>query len=250
MTLHRVLIATAAACLAAGAALAQEDAPRPVVRRPSLGFRIGYFGSRSFTTHNATESTTKPIADYIYNASTGKSGVRVSPYAEYRLSPRLSLGLEFLFEPVRFAQYTEIRTGKQDPYSATDSRPVTTVKQNTRASYWELPLLARYYGLGNSWLRSRAYAAGGLTYRHVSHIRSGNEYSNADQSTDYNEIAATPNTSNQAGVTAAVGLRFIDEFHIKVSPEVRVTRWLGTTFRTPALRSAANQISAGIGFSF
>jgi hypothetical protein len=51
------------------------------------------------------------------------------------------------------------------------------------------------------------------------------------------------------GGTVGVGLRFIDEFNIKVTPEVRYTRWNGMTMNQDSTRSPRNQLEVGIGFS-
>jgi hypothetical protein len=225
---------------------AEDDA----IRRPSIGLRFEYTQTRPFETTSADASTTKPIADYNYSATSGSRGVVLTPNVEYRLRPRITLGLEFQFHHAQYRQVTQIRTGKKDPNSATDSRPVTTVTETTKASYWEVPLLARYYGLSRHGVGSRAYLVGGLAYRHVGNIRTGNEYSNADGTTDYNEIQAKPERTNQLGLVAGIGLRFVDDYRIKITPEVRVTHWQGTTFSTPAVRSAANQVSVGLGFAF
>jgi hypothetical protein len=51
------------------------------------------------------------------------------------------------------------------------------------------------------------------------------------------------------GATVGVGFRFVDEFNIKVTPEVRFTRWNGATFNQDSTRSPRNQLEVGIGFS-
>ena len=51
------------------------------------------------------------------------------------------------------------------------------------------------------------------------------------------------------GATVGAGFRFIDEFNIKVTPEIRYTRWNGTTFNQDSTRSPRNQLEVGIGFS-
>jgi len=174
----------------------------------------------------------------------------VSPSVEYRLKTRLSLGLEFRLHEAQYQKVTEIRSGKKDASSTTDTRPVTTVTETTRANYWEIPLLAHYYGLRRKGLLSRTYVTGGGEFRHVGNIRTGTDFSYADGTTDYNEVRATPQHVNQFGVVAGLGLRFIDDYNIKVAPEVRVVHWVGHTFQGPAYSSVGNQLEAGLGFSF
>jgi hypothetical protein len=239
-----------AASLAASCAWCQTETEAPVIRRPSVGLRFEYSPTRAFETHSATASTTKPIADYTYSASSAKGKVMLSPNLEIRLTGRVSLGAEFLFHQVKYAQITEIRSGTKDPNSATDSRGVTKITETTRVNYWEIPVLARYYGLGATGLLAKSYAAGGIAFRHSGNIRTGTEYANADGTTDYKEIATKANATNQAGIVAAIGLRFTDDYRVKVTPEIRVTHWMGTSFQGPAFHAASNVFTAGLGFSF
>ena len=252
MTLRNAftILTIAVATLCPALRAQDEKADQPIVRRPSLGFRFVYIGSPGFETFGIQQSTTKPIADYDYSASTSKGRLRVSPNLECRLTPRISLGLEFLFEHAQYKQTTQIRSGKKDPNASTDTRPVTTTRETTRASYWELPVMARYYGLGSSTILSKTYLTGGVAYRHIGNVRTGTEYENADGSTDYNEIPATPKAVNQVGFGGGIGIRFIDDYRIKITPEIRVIRWLGHSFEGPSYRSAATQYAATLGFSF
>ncbi|MGA2268443.1 MAG: outer membrane beta-barrel protein [Bryobacteraceae bacterium] len=251
MTLHRFLKTAALVWMLPAACLfAQDDADVPTIRRPSIGVRFQYTLTRLFETSSATASTTQPIADYNYSGSSSSRGVVLTPNLEYRLTNKLSVGLEFQFHHAQYTQVTQIRTGKPDPNSPIDNRKVTTVTQTTTASYWELPLLAHYYGLRRHGLLSRVYLSAGPVYRRVANIRTGNTYQNADGTTNYNEIPATPDRTNQFGAVAGVGFRLVDDFRIKVMPEVRFTRWLNTTFHGPAYRSEVNQGTVGIGLSF
>jgi hypothetical protein len=46
-----------------------------------------------------------------------------------------------------------------------------------------------------------------------------------------------------------MGFRFVDEFNIKVTPEVRYTRWNGETFNSSSTHSPRNQLEVGIAFT-
>src|SRR5215471_8163280 len=133
MTHHFFLKAVAVGLLVPSSCLfAQDDeTPLPEIRRPSIGVRFVYTPSRAFDTYYAQSSTTKPIADYTYSASTSKGGKALSPTAEYRLSQRFSLGLEFMFHRSRYSQITDMRTGMKDPNVSTDTRPLTTITETT-----------------------------------------------------------------------------------------------------------------------
>jgi hypothetical protein len=234
---------------------APDDESTQGVRRPSVGFRVNYFADPEFKAGSASAVTTNPAANYAYTATTDSTKFVPEPFVEYRLKKRLSIGVEFRLHTVEFQQVDQIRTGVLPPGvtsgSTNDTRPVTTITATTQARYWEFPLLARYYGLQkSSGLLRHMYLAGGLEYRHVGDIRTGTDYVYADGTTNYNEVPATPNRTNQIGAVVGIGVRFIDDFNIKVAPEIRFTRWVGTTFQGPGYVSEANQLEAGLGISF
>jgi len=229
-------------------AFAQDE--QPAVQRPSIGVRVYALPFRMFDVGSATASTTAPVADYNYSSTTKRNLLSVGPTLEYRIKGRFSIGLEFRIHEAQYVQTTQVRTGKKDPNSSTDDRKVTTITQTTRASYWELPLLLRYDGLLHGWLGRKTYALGGVQYRRVRNIRTGNEYAFADGTTDYNEIAAVPSRKNQIGGVVGIGLRFRDDYNIKIAPEVRYVLWQGKTFQGPGFASRWNQLEGGVGISF
>jgi hypothetical protein len=80
-------------------------------------------------------------------------------------------------------------------------------------------------------------------------LRTTTNITYADATKGNNTIAAPVSKRLLMGGTVGVGLRFVDEFNIKVTPEVRYTRWNGTTFNQDSTRSPRNQLEVGIGFS-
>jgi len=112
-------------------------------------------------------------------------------------------------------------------------------------------MLVRYRGLRESGKFKRFYPLVGATYRHVGRVRTSNDTVNADSSTDYNEIPDVPKRNNLFGFTAGIGFRLVDELGVKVIPEVRFTRWVGTpSFQGLSYTSNPNQVQGGIGFTF
>jgi len=111
-------------------------------------------------------------------------------------------------------------------------------------------LIVRYRNIRDSGVLKRFYPLAGATYRHVGRIKTGNAIVNADASTDYNEIPATPSRHSQIGFTAGIGYRFVDELGIKVVPEIRFTRWINHTFDGLSYISSPNQAQVGVGITF
>jgi hypothetical protein len=238
------------ACLLAGFSLFAQDDSGPAVRRPSIGVRAEYYEGRFFKTQAATMSTTKPVADYNYSAWAGTGKLAIAPTVEFRLTRRISLGAEMQFHYAEYSQTTEVRTGVKDPNSSADSRKVATTADSTKADYWDVPLLAHYYGLRKKGFLTKSYLSAGVELRHVGRVRTGNEITNADGTTAYNENPDRPHHMNDMGFAVGLGLRWVDDFKVKVAPEIRYVRWQGSTFEGPAFRSQVNELQAGLGISF
>jgi hypothetical protein len=242
--------------------LLAADELSPEIGRPSVGVRVEYMPLRLFNTSTSYASTTSPIADYTYTGGSTTPRLGGAGTIEYRWTRHVSLGVEVHFHHAQFQQTTQMKSGKPDPNTSADDRKVSTISDTTKANYWEIPLLVHYYSfprlhptglLSRTYvykLLPRTYVTGGLDVRHVGRIRTGNEFSYADGETDYNENPTLAHRVNNLGCVVGVGLRFIDDFRIKVSPEVRYVRWLGTTYEGPNYSSARGQLEVGIGLSF
>jgi hypothetical protein len=175
--------------------------------------------------------------------------------AEYMVTKRVSVGLDFFYHQEEYTQLDHQKSGLLDPNSSYDNRPITSISQDTRANYWDFPLVARYYGLKNKaprglgWL-SQTFLIGGGAFRHVGDIRTGTSTTLPDGSTAYNEIPATPNNRNLVGAVGGVGYKLFEYGKFKAMGEVRYTRWFGYTFQGPAYESQKNQLEVGLSFTY
>ena len=59
-----------------------------------------------------------------------------------------------------------------------------------------------------------------------------------------------PSAKTLGGVVVGSGLRFVDDFGIKVEPELRYPRWFGRTFDEESARTSPNQIEVDVAFTF
>jgi hypothetical protein len=229
---------------------AADDATAAEGRPLSFGFRIEYYPVRFFDIATVTSTATTPAASYTYTASSNSAKYVVGPTVEYRWTRHLSAGLELHFHHTDYTQTTTLLSGEPPPTGFTDMRNTVTITQSSKLNYWELPLLAHYYGLRPHGRFARSYASGGVQYRYVGRIRTGNTYVYPDGTTNYNEIAPYPSLRNQFGFASGIGMRFLSDFRVRMAPEIRYVRWIGTTLQGPAYRSSQNQIEVGLGFSF
>ena len=226
-----------------------EEAPR----RMSVGFRVRTLPVRSFSVmdNGHTMNTTtiaKTVYDLNYN-TTSKSFLLGGGVAfEAAISRRIALTAELLFSRLRYDKVTDTYSGGDDPTTSNDERAHKTATENTKARLFDLPVLL-HYEVGRSGFLSHLYVSGGVTARNVSAVRTTNNITNADGTLENNQIRAQVSKRTLIGATVGVGFRFIDEFNIKVTPEVRYTRWNGLTFGQDSTRSPRNQLEVGIAFT-
>jgi len=223
--------------------------------RISFGVRVEYFPERFFQTQYVTTSSTNPILNSAYFGTSAGSKYSLGLTGEYLLTKRISLGLDFFYHQEEYTQLDQIKSGIRDPNSSYDNRPLTSITQDTRANYWDVPVVARFYTLrskaprGLGWL-SQTFLIGGGTYRHVSNIRTGTSTSLPDGSTSYNETPVAPAHNNLFGATAGVGYKLFEYGKFKAMGEARYTRWFAYTFQGPAYESQKNQLEIGLSFTY
>jgi len=116
---------------------------------------------------------------------------------------------------------------KKPGYTLSDG----TATENHSASAWEFPLLLKYRFPGEA---LRPYIAGGYSFRSIGDM-------------------ARLNRSGSHGVALGAGL-LLDFKLVKISPEIRYTRWNNDVFSGSAqpvtLKSVKNQAEFLIGFTF
>jgi len=223
--------------------------------RYSFGVRVEYFPERFFQTQYVVVNTTNPILNSSYYGTSAGSKYTLGLTGEFLVTKRVSLGLDFFYHQEEYTQLDKIKSGLLDPNSSYDNRPVTSITQDTRANYWDVPVVARYYSLrtktprGLGWL-SQTFLIGGGTFRHVSNIRTGTSTALPDGSTQYNEIPVAPANRNLVGLVGGVGYKLFEYGKFKAMGEVRYTRWFGYTFQGPAYESQKNQLEIGLSFTY
>lgn len=244
---------------AASPTVSQDNTPsRDTTVTPprfSFGFRVEYFPQRFFQTDYTTINTTNPILSTTSFGTSAGAKLSYGLTSEYRLNDHITFGLDFFRHQEEYTQLSLIKSGLPDPNSSYDNRPVTSVTLDTRADYWDFPLVARYYGFHMkrikymNWL-GQTYLLGGGAFRHVSNIRTGTSTSEPDGTTSYNEIPAAPMHNNLLGVVGGGGYKVFEYGKFKALAEARYTRWSGSTFEGASYRGAKNQVELGLSFTY
>ena len=252
MTLADFSKAALLACLLPGFHLLGADGESTPLRRLTIGIHVMYFPLPPVNGRNVITITenTNPVVQYNYSGSSTSPKWGPGIMAEYRLTDHLALAGEAHFHHVDYQMTGQIYTGYNSSTTGGDNRPVTDTTTYSQANFYEYPLLLRYYGFWSHGWKRRIFFTGGVELRHVGKIRTGNDFTYPSGETDYNENPATPNKVNDLGVVGGLGMRFVDEFHIRIVPEMRYIRWQAPTLEGPAFASVVNQLEAGLSLSF
>jgi hypothetical protein len=196
--------------LAAAALIAMSLlAPGASAQRVSLGVVVGGYANDDFDSKYLPRPSGYP-PDVARSES---GGYVVGSSLDFRLFPRLSLGLEALYRPLHYRLLATFRDGV---IGMGAREPVVT---------FEFPVLAKYkFALG----RVRPFLEGGPSFRTAGNLNSANP--------------------SHFGVNAGVGLE-MQWRSIGIAPKVRYTRWAEDG---PAadVRTRSDQLEFLVGFSY
>jgi len=234
----------------------QEPAPVATGRleRLAFGFRMRTLPFERLSVMreaSAMETTFLGGTAYDFNAGTASKSPLLGGgiELEFRLAPRWRVTADLMFHRLRYESSTATFWGRDDPATGQDERTQSSVSEQTKGRLWDLPVIVHRRGLRASGPLSYVWFGAGVAARSVSAVRTRAQIKTPDgkETVDYRSI--TPSRRNLAGVVISVGLRFIDDFNIKVTPEIRFTRWSGQTFSAGTTRSPRSQIEFGVGFT-
>jgi hypothetical protein len=91
-------------------------------------------------------------------------------------------------------------------------------------------VLLQYRGIRSEGALSKLYLAGGVAVRTVTGLKTSTKITYSDASTSTSNLVIPPSKRNLVGAVAGIGIRTVDDFHIDWMPEIRFTRWAGSTF--------------------
>jgi len=243
------------AVLGAAVFAQEQEAPAPeptegqsFLRRFSFGLRISAMGLDLLETKKTTLSYT--ALEYDYSPESKSARVGGGPALEFKATRKVFFSVDLLYHRFGYKTNTEIYAGVYDPNASTDARKKTTVLEKTRADFWDVPILARYAVFNPPGERKKAFVNAGFVLRQVKGIHTATETTNPDSTTCCTETPATPSHRSVRGVVAGAGLRLVDDFGIKVIPEIRYTRWIADTFSGPTAQARKGELQILVGIMF
>lgn len=252
------------ACFAAGASavyaqdlpVPQETAPKAVKPKHfSFGIRARDFPIKNYGNMGNKSTATTTFApqpapkDWNFTTATKSPFWGAGLAMEYFGGERWTLSAELLFNRVAYTKQTNVYWGVDNPATSFDEREHEFFTENTKGYLFDVPVLLHYRPSRGA-LFSRMFFSAGPTVRYAAHIRSFLTTISPDDVTTTNSLAVSPSKRTLVGATIGLGFRVVDDFNIKTTPEIRYTRWAGSTFSQDSTISPRNQIEVGIGFTF
>jgi hypothetical protein len=222
--------------------------------KSAIGFRIRMLPVRSLSVMGnhetmATTTANKTVYDWNFNTTSRSPMAGIGPAFEFELGKRTTVTAEVLYDRLSYQKVTNTYSGSDDPTTGNDERSRLTITENTKARLFDVPLLVHHSPFRRPGVWSHLYFSAGVTDRILTTIRTSNSITYADGTAGANWDRAQASKSNLLGAVVGVGFRFIDDFNIKVTPEIRYTRWAGGTFGTDSTQSPRNQIEIGLAFT-
>ncbi len=164
---------------------------------------------------------------------------------EYAATRRILVSADVLYQYFSYSSQVVTTLSLADGTSQ-----ISTVSEATHARYWTIPVLARYGTLPAKTAWAQVFLGGGVSYRKISGIRTTTDIVNPDGSSSTNYTPRIATKLSTFGATATAGFRVKDEFGIRITPEVRYTRWLSDLFSSWPAKQRRNELSVIIGLTF
>jgi len=220
------------------------------VRRFSAGINLTVLGLKPIRELESGQIFTSPALE-VRSTTVPKSHLASGGIVlQLAVTERIAVAANVFYRRVEYEDTTVLLTGVDNPNTVIDDRQGTNLTDKTRAHYWDVPVLIRYYNLGRYEEGNRWFFDLGATRRHVRGIRStlGTQPPGGEMTTVGG--AVTPRKRNLFGGTAGFGVQLIDPVGVRVIPEVRYTKWMGRTFDNRATRSNTHQLEFILSLSF
>jgi hypothetical protein len=227
-----------------------HDPKGPFVRKFSMGATFSFLAQPSMP----DASMTQTVASDLSIESTTKAQPRRfggGIVLQAVLTPRLTIASGLSFRLLNFYTADLTYEGVDDTSTSADERTPSLKETTTRAQLLDVPVLLRYYNKDHSRRGRRYFYEGGVALRYVYGVHSfGTSTDESGTETCCDETPLAPSHRLLPGFVVGAGIQFIDEFGIRLVPEVRYTHWMGRTFDTMSARSRTDQFEVGFSVTF
>jgi hypothetical protein len=220
----------------------QQTQPTPTghLRRFSIGGFLS-FNVFGYIEAKTADTTLTDTASFKATSENLSSRASIGPILQVTLASRwgVATGINFRKGGYRLTSET------------TSNSKVSTVKERTDFRSWEVPVLVRRFSKDHDEDGFRWFYQGGIASRFINRVSTERENTAADGTvTCCDEKSAVPKQRNILGIVAGVGITARDQFGIRVTPEIRYTRWMDRHWDNFTARSRRDQAEIVIAFQF
>jgi hypothetical protein len=230
-----------------------SSAPAPASeRRFTGGLTLSVLGlslvpGKTTTVNNTSEISTQ------YQTSGASSRIGYGLTVQARITEHFYVDLSGLLRRIGYQMTTTVATTTTGILNGS-TYPITTTTEtheDTHARLIDIPLVLRYYGTGKRPRSPRWFLEAGGSWRLANDIRTSTDTTDASGvNTCCTFTPTVPDHRSGIGMVAGAGIQLMDEFGIKVTPEVRYTRWIDQVFDNLSTHTQRNQVEADISLTF
>ncbi len=237
----------------AGSSSSSSSAPAPKgERRFTGGLTLSILGLSTVPGKTETVNNTSEISTQ-YQTKNESSRIGYGLTLQARITNHFYLNLSGLLRHLGYSETTTVSTTTTGELNGS-TYPITTITsshEDTHALLIDVPVLVRYYGTGKRPGSPRWFLEAGGTWRIANDIRTSLDSTDASGNvTCCTNTPTVPAHRSAVGMSVGAGIQFRDEFGIKVTPEVRYTRWVEQIFNNQSTHTQTNQVEADISLTF
>ncbi len=231
------------------------DAPQRIeqkayVRRFSAGVSLHLIPFNLFPKFTTTEklNSTPPIENISsVDPQSNRFGLGIT--AQYAVTERWVVVANPTYRKVAFHAFIQSYSGTDNSSTAIDERQLTQINEDTTAHFYDLPIMGRYYKKDRHERGKRWFFEGGGTMRLTTNVKTTRSIVPPKGDTIHDNIPID-SKGTVFGLTGGIGGQFIDDFGIRIAPEVRYTYWLGKPFDSIHGKTRTSQLEVLISFGF
>ena len=134
--------------------------------------------------------------------------------------------------------------------STTLDSSTTLTYEDTRVKYVDVPVMVRWYTRGPYPGKMMFFFEAGGALREEISIKTNRQLTVDTNATTTSSAATTPANTRVTGVSAGMGMRAVDDFGLKLSPQVRYTRWMGKVFKNSPVDNRSDQLEISLSLTF
>jgi hypothetical protein len=225
--------------------------PDPVyVRRFSAGVSLTVLPRNPLIVGNETIVTQSPAVQSVYRSQTNTPLTGYGVSAQLALTDRFALHSNLFVRKVLYIFNSDIHTGVDNPATIIDERRYHAEEEDSRARYYDLPVMVRFYGKSRYDPGPRWFVQGGAAIRRVDRVKSSLKITDGTVTNCCIETPIPPANRTVRGLVAGAGFQVTDPLGIRLVPEFRYTRWSRDTFNNIVTRTRRHQLEIVFSFTF